>query len=127
MLKKNDWAVCAALLAGTVTLSACGGGGNESGEPGAPYASPPAVGVKGGEGTCYAGPGPTVFIYGGQPPYKLDNSLPQGMQVDKQVVTDSGQGFTITFNGQCMEAIPVTIEDDMGRVLAVPVTNEEGA
>ena len=127
MLKTNHWVSLGGLTACVLALVGCGGGGNESGKPDLLYAAPEGVAVTGPLGSCAIGTGPTVFVYGGQPPYKLDNSLPQGMQLDKQTVQDSGQGFTITFvNGVCMEGIPITIEDDMGRVLSVPFSNTEG-
>lgn len=114
----------ASLALGLVAgLSACGGGGNESGPADELLASPSAITV-GTEGVCYVGPGPTVFVYGGQPPYKLANSLPLGMQLNKSRLGYSGEGFTITFiNSVCMDAMPITVEDDMGRLTQVFVTN----
>lgn len=127
MRKMNQWPWRAGLAACVAALAGCGGGGNESGPPDSLYAAPANITVTGPQGACAVGAGPTVFVYGGQPPYKLDNSMPEGMQLDKQTVTDSGQGFTITFiNNMCMESIPVTIEDDVGRVFSVPVTNTKG-
>ncbi len=108
--------LCLGLLAG------CGGGGNESGPPEGLEASPGAVSV-GVTGDCSEGPGPTVTVWGGQPPYKLTNSLPAGMVLDKSRLTHSGEGFTIRFvNNICMTNMPISIEDDMGRLLHVPVS-----
>ena len=46
------------------------------------------------------------------------------MQLDKTRLQNSGEGFTITFiNGVCMTNMPITIEDDMGRLGYVMVTN----
>ncbi|MFZ5549833.1 MAG: hypothetical protein ACOZJX_14165 [Pseudomonadota bacterium] len=103
-------------------LAGCGGGGNESGPPDVLEAQPSAVSV-GMTGECAPGPGPTVTVWGGQPPYKLTNSLPAAMTLDKSRLTYSGEGFTITFiNGICMTNMPVSIEDDMGRLLHVLVS-----
>lgn len=111
----------AAAAAALSLLAGCGGGGNESGPTEALEAAPSAVTV-GASGQCEAGPGPTVHVWGGQPPYKLTNSMPAGMVLDKSRLTYSGEGFTITFiNGICMENMPISIEDDMGRLLQVPV------
>ena len=115
-----------ATLACPLLLSACGGGGNESGPPDAIQLSPNNVTVTGPIGACASGTGPKVFIYGGTPPYKLRNSLPTGMVLDRSGVQDSGQGFQITFNGTCMSSIPVSVEDDMGRIAEVMVSNELG-
>ena len=125
----NHKHIGSALLAwvALAALAGCGGGGNESGPAEEILASPSGVVAEGAPGACATGTGPTVYLYGGTPPYKLDNSAPAAMAIDKQVVTNSGDGFTITFrNGQCIEGIPVTVEDDMGRVLAIPVTNKKG-
>lgn len=107
-----------------LSLSACGGGGNESGQPDVLQASPAQVTITGGQDACAAGVGPTVFLYGGTPPYKLKNSVPTAMTLDKSVVQDSGQGFTPTFTGQCLDNLPVSVEDDMGRVIEVYFTNQ---
>jgi len=105
-------------------LGACGGGGNESGLWDSVLASPASVTVTGNATSCAWGRGPTVFVYGGQPPYRLFNSAPMAMWLDRPYLNDSGDGFTVTFvNGVCMDQIPITVEDAMGRVIAVPITN----
>lgn len=104
-------------------LGACGGGGNESGPPDEISVYPAAVSVSGG-GSCAVGIGPTVHVYGGQPPYELSNSVPDGMVLDKSVLTHSGEGFTVSFiNGVCMDSMPIVVEDDMGRLATVTVSN----
>ncbi|MFO1340232.1 MAG: hypothetical protein U1F53_18730 [Burkholderiaceae bacterium] len=120
----NRWAAVAALSAGAAVLGGCGGGGNESGPPDSLHVSPESFKV-GHTGACYAGEGPTVFVYGGQPPYKLSNSAPLGMTLDKSRLTYSGEGFVVYLSGACMEAMPITIEDDMGRLSEVLVTNSD--
>jgi len=130
-MNRSAWlaARAAAWVAVAAGMVACGGGGNESGPPDALLASPTAVTVSGppGSQTCYSGTGPTVFVYGGQPPYKLANSAPPAMTLDKAVLNNSGDGVVITFiNGTCLSTIPITVEDAMGRVLSVPVSNTPG-
>lgn len=121
-------ALCKTGLIGlTGLVGACGGGGNESGPPDSVIASPAEIRVSGGADACVWGVGPTVFVYGGQPPYTLYNSAPLAMVLDRQYLSESGDGFQIAFtNGICLDQIPVTIEDSVGRVIAVPVTNEVG-
>lgn len=109
----------AALL---LSLSACGGGGNESGPPESIYLSATAVTV-GATGICMSGLGPEIHVYGGTPPYKLANSVPQGMTLNKSVVQNSGDSFTITFKGVCMDTMPITVEDQMGLLAHVDVSN----
>jgi hypothetical protein len=113
------WAASVVMLA----LAGCGGGGNESGPPDSIEVSPAAVTV-GEANVCFAGLGPKVYIHGGRPPYKLSNTVPQGMRLDRSVVQNSGDSFTITFiNGVCMENMPIVIEDEMGRLAKVTVNN----
>jgi len=110
-------------LIALLTLSACGGGGNESGPPEQLYLSVDAVTV-GTAGICEVGVGPEVHVYGGTPPYKLANSVPEAMRLDKAVVQNSGDSFRITFtNGICLKAVPITVEDQQGLLARVSVTN----
>lgn len=103
-------------------LTGCGGGGNESGPSDSVVVEPSAVTV-GAQGNCVAGPGPKVHVFGGTPPYKLSNTLPQGMWLDTNQLKNSGDGFTITFSGVCMVNMPIVVEDAMGRLTQVSVTN----
>jgi hypothetical protein len=73
---------------------------------------------------CAVGSGPNVFVYGGTPPYTVYNSLPAGMTLDKSRVQDSGDSFTISFLGVCMQTMPITVQDSMGRLATVTVTNQ---
>jgi hypothetical protein len=110
-----------------VLLASCGGGGNESGPADSLLASPTGVSVEGPPNACFSGPGPKVFIFGGQPPYKLSNSAPLAMTLDKTELSNSGDGFTLTFVNGCLESLPITVEDAMGRVLSVPISNVKGS
>lgn len=104
-------------------LTACGGGGNESGPPDEVFLSATSINV-GSPGFCITGTGPEVHVYGGTPPYSLANSVPLGMQLNKSQVQNSGESFVITFtNGVCMENMPITVEDRMGRIAQVRVSN----
>jgi hypothetical protein len=105
-------------------LAACGGGGNESGPPDDILVSPARIAVKGIGTGCANGTGPTVFIHGGVPPYKLFNTLPQGIRLDKSVLMQSGDSFVVTLTGQCFEAMTIRIEDALGRLAEVDVTNQ---
>jgi len=110
-------------LALIASLAGCGGGGNESGPPDQVVLSTDSVTVTSPTPQCPVGPGPTIGVWGGQPPYKLFNSFPDGMSLDKTSVTDAGDSFTITFKGACMDNMPVTVEDDMGRLATLNVTS----
>lgn len=111
------------LAALALSLASCGGGGNESGPADQMYLSLNSVTV-GAKGICYVGDGPEVHVYGGTPPYKLANSVPQGMKLNKTVVQNSGDSFLITFtNGICMDTMPITVEDQQGLLARVDVSN----
>lgn len=103
-------------------LSACGGGGNESGPPDAIVLSTSTVSV-GSSGNCVAMRGPEIHVYGGTPPYKIANSMPQAMALDKTVLQNSGDSFLITFTGVCMNAMPITVEDQAGLLATLSVSN----
>jgi len=118
----NRFHATLSLAAVLLSLTACGGGGNESGPPESIYLSATSVTV-GTPGNCQTGLGPTVHVYGGTPPYKLANSVPQGMVLNKTVVQNSGDGFTITFTGVCLDSMPITVEDQMGLLAHVDVSN----
>lgn len=106
-------------------LAGCGGGGNESGPKDDLFVTPTEVTVTGGGVGCAEGKGPDVRIYGGQPPYKVRSSVPDGMLPDKPEVRNSGDKFTVyLINGVCLDNMPMTIEDDMGRLATVSVTNK---
>jgi hypothetical protein len=114
----SAWALTAAIL-----LTACGGGGNESGPADSLYLSFANIKV-GLPGSCAVGLGPEVHIYGGAPPYKLSNSVPQAMVLSKTLVNNSGESFAISFiNGVCLIEAPITVEDTMGRLAQVKVSN----
>ena len=111
-------------LALAAALAGCGGGGNESGPPDELVASPNTVSVYGPDkNTCAQGLGPSVAVYGGTPPYKLTNSMPQGMKLSVDRLQNSGDAFVITFNGTCLQNMPVTVEDGMGRLTTVNINN----
>ncbi len=113
----------AAGLVASASLAACGGGGNESGPPDNIQLSMTDITV-GEPGVCYAGTGPTVHVYGGTPPYKVSNSLPQGLALTRTLVPSSGDGFRVDFIGNvCMKGMPITVEDDMGRLAKLVVNN----
>ncbi len=107
-------------------LAACGGGGNESGQKDVIQLSMDDIIATGPPGACATGTGPTVYIYGGTPPYTLTNSAKGFVTLDVYFVRDSGDGFTPTFNGACIESLPVTVQDDMGRLATVRLTNVKG-
>lgn len=126
-LNWNRAASLTAAVMGAGLVAACGGGGNESGSPDQLQVLPEAVTIT-GRGTCpSSGQGPQVFVYGGQPPYKLSNSVPEVVQLSTTRLRNSGDSFTFTLQGGgCLDGMPIVIEDDMGRLAAFSITIAEG-
>lgn len=111
------------LAAVAMLLGGCGGGGNESGPPESIELSMTDVSV-GQPGVCYTGAGPQVHVFGGGPPYKLSNPLPQGLELSRTTVQNSGDAFQVNFiGGICMKGMVVTVEDKMGRLARLTVNN----
>jgi hypothetical protein len=119
--------ICAgAVLAGL--LAACGGGGdNYIGPPDSILLTPASLTVQGPPDACAAGAAATVFVYGGDPPYDLKNSVPQAVVLDRSTVRRSGEGFTVTFLGACLQDMPIAVEDRMGRVTTLSLNNVKGS
>lgn len=126
MFKTSRLALALA-VASLSLLSGCGGGGNESGDRERLYVQPDAITVTSGTpDACAAGASARIHVWGGQPPYKLTNPVPDAMTLSDKTLENSGEGFTIQFLGVCLSTIPVTIEDDMGRLISVTVSNVAG-
>src|SRR5438045_3160587 len=96
------------LAAGAASLSSCGGGGKNEDESGSPttfsvvpaaitVTGTPLVGVPTGTlGVCGAGSAGEVFIYGGVPPYRIDNTSTDTLAVSTNTVDHKGGSFTVT-------------------------------
>jgi hypothetical protein len=125
-VRPNSARSAALAIAATIVLSACGGGGNESGPPDEVVLSQTTLTVKGTKDACALGGGVQVFVFGGTPPYKLSNSLPDYIILDRTEVAISGESFTVGFTGLCIDNMPVVIEDRMGRLATLSVNNVKG-
>lgn len=105
------------------SLAGCGGGGSESGQPDVIEVTPQQINATGTANQCVKGVGPRVYIHGGQPPYHLFNTLPSAMQLSAEVVGHSGQSFVVTFTGQCFDNMPIKIEDALGQLGELMLSN----
>lgn len=106
------------------SVAACGGGGSESGQPDKIEVTPSTINATGVASRCAVGAGPTVYVHGGLPPYKLFNTLPSGIQLNVDSVARSGGNFVVAFTGQCFDSMPIKIEDALGQLGEVTLTNK---
>ncbi len=111
------------LMATLASLTGCGGGGSESGRPDVIEVTPQLVNATGTANHCVTGAGPSVYIHGGHPPYQLFNTLPSAMQLSSEIIQRSGDSFVVTFTGQCFDNLPIKIEDALGQLGEVMLTN----
>jgi hypothetical protein len=116
-----------AVAASVLMLAGCGGGDSDlAGSPTAFSVVPTELTVTGGAaGVCYAGVVGDVFIYGGAPPYRLNNSFPDQVSLNTSVVNDWGGKFTVTYTGGgCIDPGSVTVVDSLNNIVTLTLTNK---
>lgn len=116
-------AICSAVLI------SCGGGGDDEAGSLTPFSVVPSTltftaAVGSPPGVCPAGFGAEVFIYGGAAPYRLNNSAPDAVILNKSQVGDRGGSFTVTFTGQCVDPASVVIVDKNDRQVILTLTSK---
>lgn len=119
-------------------LAACGGGGDD--EAGAPVAlniqpttitltalaaasgGPPA-GTCGTQTDVSAG---LVYIFGGAAPYKLKNTAPDRVMLDKEEVGDRNGSFSVTYlqNGGCFDPVLIVVVDKLNNQVTLTLSNK---
>ena len=122
-------AVTVPFVASLALLSGCGGGDDDlSGGLTDLSVQPAEIAVTAPTGatTCAAGYVGKVFIFGGQPPYRLKNSFDTLVTLDKTQVNNEGGDFNVTFTGGCMDPGTVIVEDSQKRTVSVTLTNKIG-
>jgi hypothetical protein len=121
---KLTWALAPAVL-----MTACGGGGDaEAGSPTTFSVSPDTVTFTAPTGTaagvCLSGGTSTHFVYGGSAPYRIDNTVPDYLSIDKTEVSDRGGSFTITVTGGCLGPGTINVVDKLDHVVTLTVNNK---
>jgi hypothetical protein len=106
-------------------LASCGGGGPVAGDVEGFSVSPEettwtvaSCGASGGGDTV-------VTINGGQPPFRIVNSAPQFISVDRNEVTGKDPSFRVSTVRGCGEDLVVTVIDFHSRTAVYTVTIEE--
>ena len=127
-----------AALGAAALVGGCGGGGGGDDTAGSPTAFsvvPSEItlsvpeGNPGGlpEGRCYGttgGAGGRIFVYGGAAPYRIDNTSPAYVVVDRTTVAHRGDFFQVDFTGNCTSSAILVIVDALDRQVHVTLVNE---
>jgi hypothetical protein len=119
-------------LVSILALASCGGGGDIAGDTSDFGVSPEEVKFTDNEtrttnvDSCIGVRGArTVFtIVGGQAPFRIVNSSPQYMDVDKTEVSGKDPKFTVTMNGGCGDPLTILVLDYHSRSATVEITVE---
>lgn len=118
--------------AAAIFLVSCGGGGDIAGDGSEFLISPDeyklSVGADSNGGCSYAAlVKPVVFtIIGGQAPFRIINSDPQAITVDKTEATGKDPIFTVSYKktSYCAKPAVVTVLDYHSQVATVEITVE---
>jgi hypothetical protein len=76
--------------------------------------------------TCSAGVASTFYVFGGQPPYTISNSVPQFLRLGQTLVANSGGGFTLSTLGGCVTPATIAISDSAGHTATITLNNNPG-
>jgi len=115
------------LLCAVVTSSCGGGNDDESGSPTALSLVPNSITLTGpAPGVCGAGTVGLVVVSGGVAPYRVINTVPAYISVDKTEVAHRNESFTVTFLGGCIDPGNVVVIDSLDHQVVLTVTNQEG-
>jgi hypothetical protein len=113
------------VIVAAVLAASCGGGGDISGDVAEMSLTPDEV-KYGPTPNCasVAGESFWVTINGGQSPFRIQNTFPSFMQVDRTEVTGKDPRFKITMLGQCGENLTVAVFDYFSRQANIEVSVE---
>ncbi|QCB46739.1 hypothetical protein [Hydrogenophaga sp. PAMC20947] len=117
-------------LALVALLASCGGGGGDAGDSTEFAVVPATVSFKAGDGdtSCQYTKGTqlTFAIVGGQPPYRIVNSVPQYLQLDRTEATGKDPQFKVTTLTGCGDPLTILILDYHSQSASVEITIEKG-
>lgn len=80
--------------------------------------------------SCAANVPVTYYIFGGTPPYRIQSTLPNFVNIVPTLVQTNGGGFTAIVTGSICSPAPgasITITDATGRTIAVQLINALGS
>jgi hypothetical protein len=109
------------IIAATAILASCGGGGSATGGATEFSVAPSSFTLTAGKGNTFCNfsgpnyPGTLVTIVGGEPPYRIVNSVPQWLAVSDSVLTGKNPSFTVVSTGGCGSDLSILILDKQSR------------
>lgn len=127
MAMKKTLQVVVGILA-ISALASCGGGGDIAGDSSEFTVSPKESAIEVTsevDGDCSGAAGDAgvlVAIIGGQAPFRIVNSNPGGVAVDKTEATGKDPKFTIRSLGQCGDPFVITVLDYHSKIAVVKYT-----
>jgi hypothetical protein len=114
-----------AIIGLALAMAGCGGGGEHAG-PVDLRVVPDKSEVTGPVGSCFSGQINTFYVYGGEPPYTVKSTVPQGLQVSTPKVDSDGGSFVAFVTGICLDKVQLVIQDREGRLITAEVSNKPG-
>lgn len=119
-----NWLKLVGIFATVGVLASCGGGGDVAGDTSEFFTTPSEF--KWGVSSCAnSGGNEALFtIVGGTPPYRIHNSLPRYLSVDRVVATGKDPVFKVTTLGGCLDPGTITVLDYHSRTTIVEITVE---
>jgi hypothetical protein len=117
-----------ASLSLAAALAACGGGGDDEAGSLTTFSVQPATvtftaPAGTADGVCLPGGTQDVYVYGGAAPYRIDNTMPAYISVNKTEVGDRGGSFTLTVTGGCVTNGTIVVVDKLDRQVVFTVNN----
>lgn len=124
MIKSNAGSLTLASLLFVAALAACGGGGDDdAGSPTALSVQPDTVTFTSDSTACAGGGRQDVYVYGGTAPYRIDNTIPDYVSVDKSQVDSRGGHFTVTVGAACIKNGTIVVVDKLDNQVVFTVNN----
>jgi len=132
MIKNHAGSLTLASLTVVGVLAACGGGGDDDAGSLTTFSIQPATvtftaPANAASGVCFGGGSQEVFVYGGAAPYRIDNTSPDYVTVNKTKVDSRGGSFTVTTQAACLTNGIIVVVDNLDRQVIFTVNNEAAA
>jgi hypothetical protein len=75
---------------------------------------------------CSSGFRVDYYVYGGSPPYSVQATFPQAVQMLNNTIANSGGFFSVLTNGSCVNPVVFTITDSAGKQATATLQNIPG-